>query len=316
MAGSSEVFTLSYIDVELAAGASFDITQILDWSPASGLAPMLQKGAGVDAFSWVSAGQIAPVVSFTTTQLSNLLGATGPGVKTLAIAADGDDPGITLYLNQLQKGGGRQSGSNHISLNIKEGILVARSISASEGGGPAVMACDIIATYDGTNDPIVIAASQAIAVTPAAAEAYVVGPVNVNGTNLAGVQALQIDCGNQVITRFGDGVVFPQFAARMSHAPTIAVTTDKASYWATLGLGGVAQDATDSVAYLRQCVEGATRAADNAGSHISFSVDEGLIYPTGSGFSLDGAAAVNVGIIPTYDGTNDPIVVSTSASIT
>ena len=182
-------------------------------------------------------------------------------------------------------------------------------------GGPATVNCDIIATYDGTNAPIIIASGATIAVTPSASVAWVLGPISVNGTPLSGVQSVTIDFGLTEVTRSSDGEVYATFAALMTRSPRISLTTDKATYLATAGITGVAQGDTDSVVYLRKVASGSTRVADATAEHISFTIDAGMIQPGASNFMLDQAGAAAMDIIPVFDGSNAVLVIDTTAAI-
>lgn len=311
---TTEVFTVSYIDVNPETdAANFDITQLDSWNLAPGIANMILKGAGEVDPTYVSQGSITPVLSCGTSQIKDILDSVG--IDGMQIDA-GTDPGVVAYLKQLAEGLTRKTGSNHMSLTVKEGMFLPRTITAAQAGGPAIVNCDIVATWDGTNAPIVIAASQAIGITPAATVAWGVGPVSVNGVALSGVQSITIDFGLTEIVRIGDGEVYPSFSALMARNPRVSIVTDKTSYLATLGIDGVAQSATDSVIYLRKCAAGGTRVADNVAEHIKFTIDDGIIQPGTSNYALDQAGATTFDIVPVFDGSNAIFVIDTTSAIT
>ena len=83
----------------------------------------------------------------------------------------------------------------------------------------------------------------------------------------------------------------------------------------TFGLDGTAQGATDSYVYFKKVAEGGTRVADATAEHIKFNVDEGIITVDSTDADDGGIATSTVRITTTYDGTNAPIVVSTTSAI-
>lgn len=305
----SEAWTLSLVDVNVT-NMDVEIGQVQSWSPSPNITPLFLKGAGELQPTWLGQDVLAPVISFTTTEIATVLASlTLKGRKI-------DGTGVACYLKQLDEGGTRKTGANHMKLNVTEGMIIPRTISATDGGGAATLTCDIVTTYDGTNLPIVVSDSQSISATPTADEAYTAGPVNVNGTALSGVQSTNIDCGNQEVVLKGDGEISPTFVALMSHAPSATVVTAKTSILATLGIDGAVQSGTDSIIYLRKMAEGGGRVADATEEHIKLTMDHGGIFPGPTNFALDAAGFATLTLLATFDNSNDPFVLSTASAIT
>ncbi len=294
-----------------ASPVLLDQVQNFECSPA--IAKTVQASDGAVDPTYVAVMSQSPRITFGSTALATILGSCG--ISGAVIDADGTYPGLVCWFQKMAEGGVRASGSNHLKLTAKEGILVPRSISAGMDG-PATMTLEAVLTYDGTNDPIVIADSQALSGSPAVGELFTVGPVSINGTTLEGIQSIEIDFGIQVTVQGGDGQVWPTYCAIMSRGPSIRVRTTDVSSLSTFGLTGTAQGATDSVVYLRKVDEGGTRVADGTAQHLSFTVDEGHISVEGANVSQDGAAMADVTITPTYDGTAAIMVISTGTAIT
>jgi hypothetical protein len=238
------------------------------------------------------------------------------GISGLAVAADNvDEFGADLYLQQLAEGATRTAGSTHMRMRVSEGILVPRAINASQGG-IATMGLELLPTWDGTRDPIVLSTSAALVGTPSVGEAFTVGPAIINGAQIAGVESLTVDPGITVMPLGGDGGVWPTFICIQSRQPSIRVNVIDASVLSTFGIYGTVQGATDSVFYLRKKLEGSTNTADATAEHISFSVAEGMIQVGPLRGSHPGRVGAQLIITPTYDGSDAIIAISTATAIT
>ena len=88
------------------------------------------------------------------------------------------------------------------------------------------------------------------------------------------------------------------------------------STWASLGISGVAQTATDSLIYLRKGDTDGGRKSNATAEHVQFSMDDGAIYVQDGDATEDGDATVNIVFQPIYDGTNENLVVDTAIAIT
>ena len=295
--------------VQITGGALLD--QVSDWNYGAAIRQMLLGGdGGVDA-KFTAVGMQEPTLSFSTSAIATVLGACGiSGLKIATANA------VIAWMQQTDEGGTRKSGSDHVKFTMNEGILVPRRISAStDGNTPAIITLDAIATYDGTNAPFVLAASQALAGSPGLDEVFVAGPVSVNGSSLGMVQNIEIDFGLDVRTLAGDGHVWPKYCHIANRRPSIRVTVLDPTILTTLGLSGAAQSTTDSVIYLRKVAEGGTRVADGTSEHISFTVDEGHMQVSDIRGSQGEHLVADLLITPTYDGQNDILVIDTTAAI-
>lgn len=310
---ANELYTMSYVDVNPETDAAdFNITDLDNWTVDSVIASIIRKGAGEVDPTFIAQGQVSPRFTASTPQIKDIL--DNLGITGIRIDA-GTDPGIVAYMKQLEAGGTRKSGANHMSFTIKEGMLLPRSITATDGPTPASVLVECICITDGSNDPVVIASGKSIGVTPAASVGWVVGPANINGSSVEGVQSLTVDFGLIETVRFGDGKVFAQFVAVMGASPRITLLVDKVSYLATLGIEGAAQGGDDCVVSLRKLTEGGTRVAEATSEHITFTMDEGIIQPGPFNAGLDAAGLASIVLIPTFDGANAILVVDTTAAI-
>ena len=200
-------------------------------------------------------------------------------------------------------------------MTMKKGLLIPRTLTAPLDS-LANLSFEAIASYDESNDPIVIAANQALEGSPAVSEGFVCGPAKINGVALPGVQEITIDFGITELVQAADGQVWPTFVAIMSRRPVITIRCLDVLSLNTFGLSGAAQGDTDSLIYLRKVAEGGLRVADDTAEHISFAIDEGRISVNTIGGGHDSPQASEVKITPTYDGTNDIVAINTATAIT
>ncbi len=297
----SRAFTLYAADIN---GTLLD--QLTDFSVDSGLEQfILNVDGGVDPmFSAIKS--LMPKVDLTTNAIATALGLAGMNAASITSAS--------FFFQQLADGGTRQSGSNHLRIDATKGMIFPRTLSAGHNE-PAELSYEILCLSDSGGAPLTATKNQALSGSPSVDQLYVVGPVNINGTTLSGVQSIKIDFGINEKVLGSDGEVYPSFAGIMTREPKITIVSFDMDQLADLGIDGDAQGATDSVFYLRKVAEGGTRVADATAEHISFTVDAGHIgVKTGDGKPGD-PATMTLEITPTYDGTNDILVVDTATAI-
>ena len=308
-------YTLYAVNIDIAAGEGSDvlIDQITDFALSPGIEHILRSGSGSVDPTFVGVMNQNPRASWSTTALATVLAKCG--IAGLAIAADVDELGCEMFFNNLAEGSTRGGDGTNVKLSAAEGLLVPRTINAPHGG-EATLSMELIPTWDGTLDPIVIATAQNLVGSPAVGELFTVGPVKINGATVTDVQNITINFGITEIVRGGSGSVWPTFVGIMSRTPSITVVTDDVDQFNTLTLPGVAQGATNSVVYLTKMAEGSTRTANATAEHISFTIDEGHIAVTNVGGSHGAPLTAEITITPTYDGTDAILVVSTATAIT
>jgi len=297
--------TLYAVDID-----SVTIDQIVSQAVAPNVAQAVSAGDGQVFGSFVHAGRISPSISFSTTGLTAALTKLAPSGFALAAAALG-----TFFFRKRVKGGALEVGSNHIKALITEGIVVPRSLSADQDSSS--LACDAIATYDGTNLPILVTGSQALTGTPTIAEQFVAGPVTINGVQLEGIVSIELDFGISLTIPAHDGQIYPMYAAIASFRPTLTIRTLDAVALSTFGVAGTAQGATPSVAYLRAKVDGGGTIANDVASHINIATtaSKGMITVNELSAEQEGDATCEITITPTSAGVLHPLTITTGAVI-
>ena len=301
------------LDTATLAGSNVLLDQISNFRCSPEIARVVLAADGSVDPTYVAVMSQVPKVRFTSTALATILGACG--ISGAIIDSDATYPGLECWFQKMAEGGVRASGASHLKLTVNEGILVPITIRAGMDE-PASIDLEATCSYDGSNDPIVIADSQSLSGSPAVGELFTVGPVKINGTTLEGIQDATIDLGIQVLAQRGDGQVWPTYVAIMSRRPSIRVRTTDVVSLDTFGLSGAAQGATDSVVYFRKVSEGGTRVADGTAEHISLTIDEGHISVEDVTAGQDGPGMSEVLVTPTYDETAAILVISTATAIT
>jgi hypothetical protein len=296
MSKPSNVFTLSHIYLTKTGPVS--IGGITDLTPSSGVAHALLRNDGEAAARYSFVAECNPTISFTSNQIATLL-----ALNTYAFATKGltlaSSCLATCWFQAVQQGGLRQTGATARPILVNEGILVPRKLSV-RGNAPATLSCDIVTTYDGTNLPFVLGDAAAMAGTAGASTAYVVGPVDLGGTNLEGIDMIDIDFGLRLEVLHGDGVGYPLYVFVADQEPVIELSSSDASVLHTLGLIGSSSVAADTHVHLRKAARGGLRTADATAEHVKISMYYAQYYVTG--VKLDGAVMrPGIRIVPTHD---------------
>jgi hypothetical protein len=306
------MFTLAAVN--LNRDTDVLIGQMVDQNINLAVTRFLEGSDGEVDNRYVSINEQKPMIGFTTTAIAVALaqaGISGVGIDVDTPATLG---ALEAFFHLLVEGGTRAATATKVTIN--EGILIPKTLSASQGA-IARLTMEAHASYDGTNDPLVLLASQTLpATTPGVAELFTLGPVQLNGVAVNGVTDLSVDFGIELFVEGSDGEVWPRFVAINRRSPVISFTTPDAGLLSTLGITGDPQGATDSVVYFRKIAEGGTRELDATAEHIKFSIDEGMVYVEDASASHGSTYGLRVTIVPTFDGTNAVLVISTASAIT
>jgi len=308
-------FTLYAVNLDKSGtGSDTFFDQLSDQSIAAGISEMLIGASGEVYNRFSGVGQQDPRISFTTSKLATALDAIGlNGVsfeKATGVTA------LDLFFQAYAQGGIRGGAGTNLKLTMNKGILIPRTLTADQSG-PGGLELEAIPTWDGTNDIVSIAKDQDLVGSPDVDEIFLAGPVSLNGTSLDSVISINVDFG--ITLRgpiFSEGAVWAKFVAVETTQPRITITTLDLEAIHTLGISGSAQSATDSLIYLVRAKEGGTREANGESKHIKLAVGEGLIFVDREAGSQGSEGTADIIILPTYDGSNDPIVITTGSAIT
>lgn len=284
------------------------LAQIVEDDFAPGLIEAVETNSGSVDPSFAAIMEGKPAFSFTTTALASAL--TYAGLTPLAIAAETD-----LYFARLASGGTIDSGTTHIKLSLSAGILVPKMIEASQGREPAHISYDLYAlSSDGLTNPITLTTGQALPSQGNVAELFTLGPCEFNTTPLTAGQSLRWDFGMNCQVVGSDGEPWPTYAAVDARRPGATLRGLDASALNVSGTAGLAL--TSFATYFRKVAKGGTRVPNATASHIKLSGTTGMLVPTGIRGSAQRPLDAEFQLIPTYDGTNNIVAISTASAIT
>jgi len=293
------LYTLYMIDLD-----SVTIDQIVAQAVAPEVSEVMASGDGQVFPSFVTAGRIAPSVSFSTTGLTAAL--TKLTTDGFAIAAGSI---ANLFWRKRTEGGKLSAGADNIKMVVNKGICVPRNLSADQN--IATLSADIIATWDGTNNPIVVTVAS-LAGTPVTDEQFVAGPAVINNVQLEGITSIEVDFGLSLTIPAHDGRVYPTYVAVAAGGPIITVRTLDALALSTFGIDGTAQGATVSEVYFRGKIQGGAVYANNVSEHIKITNTLSLGMITVKDVSADQSddAQTEVKITPASAGILNPLSIT------
>lgn len=274
---------------------------------------------------WQSVYATTPGADFSTVSIARAIDCVG--VTGLAITAAAAGTGLTMYGYKKLKGGSRTSGSNHISYNFKEGLLLPRRITA-EHQGDAVLDLEMLATYDGTNAPIVTSNAAAVPTNGVDDQRFSIGAVQLGTATgdkitLTQIMRTELDFGIVASVESTDSDIFPTLATiNEIPRPTIRFTVSDMTLLALtngIPLQGKDIDLSHCIIHLRKRARITTSGyvADGTAEHISIVPTAGCAYITDlgdyGGSSSNGALQIEIPLV--WDGTNAPWTWDTTAAI-
>jgi len=279
-----------------------DLTvEVTNWNLPTGLQRVIDPSSGDIDPRFVAVLSCNPIIGFSTRQLSILASFGISGAAAATVAA---------YMQVMDANGVRNATSSKATMAT--GFCIPQSLTASQGG-VAELTCQVIGYSDGATAPIIFGSGAQPAA--ATAEAFTIGPVNINGTAYD-CESVTVDFGIQVNVDSSSGDVYPTAVSVMSRAPTIRLSCKENDAWTALGLTGLAQDTTDSTVYFRKLAANGTRTAEATAEHIKFTIDDGLISIDTSSLATGSPATHDVVITPVWDGTAAILVLSAASAIT
>lgn len=147
------------------------------------------------------------------------------------------------------------------------------------------------------------------------ANAHGVYGIDVAGTPLGGITDIALPTNTVLQGNSSDGNIYNRFVSIFSQSPIPTFTTHSvAAALALIGVEGLTI-ATGSVLtmYAEKRQEGGSRVSTN--NHQQFLITEGIVFPTSLSVSQDGDATISYTIVVRFDGTNEPIIITGSATL-
>lgn len=241
------------------------------------------------------------------------------GLTCLRISATGGSKtGLTLYAKKQTDGGSREAGSVHNSFNIKEGIICPKRLTCDHQGH-ARIEYEALATYDGSNNPVVLATSVALPTNPATPTRYGLGPITLgigSAVSFAQVRGFELDFGHSIESVGSDGDIWDTFVRVVETQPSIVLRGLDIGWFAAakVPLTGVAVTHANTNIILRKRAHGGTFVAAGTAEHIGFTAAGMAVIETAFDAQGNATSEVNLRIPLYFDGTNAPLVIDTTAS--
>jgi len=310
---SMNIFTPHMIVVDPATTANAVNIDQIDSVAYDAQTQMALRAATVDtAFAAVLAQ--AHRWSVGASALATILAEASGQILTdaMKIDADGEHPGADIWYKQRQNLGTFASGSAHTKCTIASGLIVPRTLGVSQSA-MASLVLDLLAIWDETNDPVVVAVDQALSGTPAADEFFTLGPVYLDTTEIEDVQGWNLTSGIAEQLRFGGGRTWPTHVSLRARGPSLTCNVLDVELLSSLGIVG---DGKEVTLFLRKLENKAKTYADNTENHIKLTIAEAHVGIGTIPAQFGGDAEPGVVITPVHDGSNDIIQVTTGTTIT
>lgn len=190
----------------------------------------------------ISAGQIMPgtaslqtlrpVASFTSFDLSGLLGVNGPGLNggSDSCIHGTVNPGVEMFFAYYDCAGPGGTGTVHRKYQVSEGIIVPTSLTVDHRGN-AQLSYDIYMNSDGVSDPVVKTSELAAALPTLTnnnyrwtMDAMTVTNIGATAGALTGKRNINISFNPSVTQEGADSTTFDSVVALDAFRPKVTIT--------------------------------------------------------------------------------------------
>jgi hypothetical protein len=254
-----------------------------------------------------------PMARFSTKHLKTALDATGLfGIKI----ASATNPGLELFAQKYTEGSTPASGANHRKYTIREGILLPRSLSCSHQGD-ATLQYEALATWDGTNNPVVIADSSSLPTGLTDAQRFTLEDVVIGGIAIPQVTQLDLDFGLTAQTEGSNSDIWDTHCTVRQTRPSITLRGIDIEWFksAVVPILGLAATHANTSIKLRKREVGGSFVADGTAEHIVITACGMAAIDTAFDARTNENAETSTLLPCRYDGTNYPIVINTASAI-
>lgn len=232
-----------------------------------------------------------------------------------AYLAGGNAAGFTLYQLKRDEIGVIAAGSVHRALFIPNGLAMIRSISASHRQS-ATVNVDVMSLWDGTNNPLIIAETQAAPTGLDDTHRFSLGSISIGGIAFEGNLSVDIDFGNNADSDGGDSDLYDRNIEVSQILPTITIRgKEVANFSASLGLAGILGTHANTSIQLRRRTRG---TGAFSGSADSIKITAEAIVTVEDAFTASGNKRGEMSIKLTCldDSSNAPLVFDTAFTAT
>lgn len=249
------------------------IAQLSDLTPGYELDDLTEFAAGQVGPQFVGSGRSVPHVPFTSTQLLSVLSE----IDTLGVAKSLAAGNTDVYYRAGASLGARVAGASsaHVRMRMaSNGLLTWQSIQADQDRTAEIRA-RILPVWDGTNNPVVVTGSQALAGTSAVNSLFTLGPIKINGSFVGGLTTLTWENNLEYEEVAGDGEEFISYGGVRTVRPVITFRTKNVAVLNTYGAKGTALTALSC--FFRKRQSAGINVADATTEHISLTHTAGVI---------------------------------------
>jgi len=131
--------------------------------------------------------------------------------------------GLALYGYAHERGATRKAGATHTRNQYLDGILHLANLRFDHQGD-AILAAAALATFDGTNSPMLINHAVALPAQPTDDVRFTLRSIETGGITLGQVTGVEIDFGIGAAAESADGDIFPTFPHIRTIMPTVNIT--------------------------------------------------------------------------------------------
>lgn len=226
--------------------------------------------------------------------------------------------GVIFHGQSFTEGSTPKAGSNHRSFTIAEGLQVGRNITCDHEGD-AEYNIEVIATYDGTNHPIVEADSAALPTVAVDTERFTIGAMTIESYALKAVTSIDWQFNVTEVAVATDSDLYPTYIVVRKIQPKLIFTTaDPTNVGASaIPRTGLAVTHANTKLYLRKrSLTASGFVADGTAQHIKVTA-AGVAVATEIFTDNDEEPCGSViELTCNYDATNAPLVIDTVSAIT
>jgi len=253
-----------------------------------------------------------PVGTFATSAIAAALDVAGP----TGLDLDGLSNGLHFYAQKGADGGTRAGATSHRKYAIVDGILIPRRLTC-EHRGDASLEYESVITYDGSNDPVTVTDSASLPAGIADAERFTLGSATLETEALTGLTRFELDFGIKARAEGADSDIWDTIVTIEEIMGVLKLRGKDPAWFKSdvIPLGGKAVTHANTSVYLRKRAAGATFVADGTEEHIKFTFAGLAVIETL--FDAQGNATGETELMMPlyYDGSNDPMVIDTTAAI-
>jgi hypothetical protein len=285
------------------------IGELTDCTPSAGVQLLMAKAAGDTLPSFVSSHGLSPAISFRTPALKTVLDACG--LWGYNMSGGNCDLHYRSATNLSTRG---TSGTRIRAINA---LMYWTSLSARQNG-LAEISCNIQPVFDGTNAPMTAAGSIAVPTAVLAQEHFTLGPVFVNGSQIGGIQDINVDLGVKMNIKSGDGENYPSWCGIDEHSPVVTITAPRVGLWANFTPEGTALSAL-SFGLRRKLLDSASNASNASAVHILFTATGGgaiFLDPANGGINDPANCTLKIHLRRSAIGTSHCLSVATTSTLT